>query len=111
MRNDLFYNSVKENERNKPVIDRFSQFSKDNPDTQIFLITAPRGGRYRYPYEDGAIIMLVPGHRIAFINLGDDGNEFENYVNDVVTDLNTISTTYRYITELLGPFVSSHVVP
>lgn len=97
MRNDLFYNAVKENELNKPVIDSFSQFSRNNPDTQIFLITAPLGGRYHYPYEDRAIIMLIPGHRITFINLGDDGEEYDNYVDDFVTDLNTISTTYRYM--------------
>ena len=97
MRNDLFYVQVKNKETCKSVIERFENYAKDHPETQIFLITAPLGGRYHYPYEDKALIMLVPGHKITFINLGTDGVEFTNYVDDVITDLNTISTTYRYM--------------
>lgn len=97
MRNDLFYNQAKETELNKPLAAKFEKYTKNNPDTQIFLITSPLGERYNYPYEENALIVLVPGHKITFINLGEECNSFDNYVADVISDLNTISTTYKYM--------------
>lgn len=97
MRNDLFYNQVKENAVNKPLINKFEKYARSHPDIQIFLITSPLGGRYSYSYEENAIIALIPGHRITFINLGEEGDAFNNYVDDVIADLNTISTTFKYM--------------
>ena len=94
MRNDLFYKQVKDNELNKQLVIRFEKYAKSHPDTQIFLISSPLGERYSYPYEENALIVLIPGHKITFINLADEGVKFDNYVDDVITDLNTISTTY-----------------
>ena len=97
MRTDLFYNQVRENEENKQLVGRFEKYAKNHQDIQIFLITSPLGGRYSYPYEEHAIIALIPGHRITFINLSDDGDAFNDYVDDVITDLNTISSTFKYM--------------
>lgn len=97
MRNDLFYNQVKENALNKLLINKFEKYARYHPDIQIFLISSPLGGRYSYPYEENAIIALIPGHRITFINLGDEGDAFNDYVDDVIADLNTISTTFKYM--------------
>lgn len=103
MRNDLFYNQAKETELNKQLASRFEKFAKSHPDIQVFLITSPLGERYSYPYEEHALILLVPGHRITFINLGEDGRTFDNYVDDVIADLNTISTTYKYMDHIGRP--------
>lgn len=97
MRNDLFYKQLKDNELNKQLVSRFEKYAKSHPDIQIFLITSPLGERYNYPYEENALIVLVPGHKITFLNLAEDGDDFNNYVDDVITDLNTISTTYKYM--------------
>jgi len=97
MKNDLFYIQAKETELNKRLVSKFEKYAKSHPDTQIFLLTSPLGGRYSYPYEDKALIVLIPGHRITFINLGEEGVDFDNYVDDVIADLNTISTTYKYM--------------
>lgn len=97
MRNDLFYNQVRENEENKQLVGRFEKYAKTHQDIQIFLITSPLGGRFSYPYEEHAIIALIPGHRITFINLSNDGDAFNDYVDDVITDLNTISSTFKYM--------------
>jgi superfamily I DNA and RNA helicase len=103
MRNDLFYNQVKETELNKPLATKFEKYAKSHPDTQIFLITSPLGERYNYSYEELALIVLIPGHRITFFNLGAPGSAFDNYVDDVITDLNTISTTYKYMEHIGRP--------
>lgn len=97
MRNDLFYNQVKENASNKLLVNKFEKYARFHQDIQIFLITSPLGGRYSYPYEENAIIALIPGHKITFINLGDDDVSFNDYVDDVIADLNTISTTFKYM--------------
>lgn len=103
MRNDLFYIQANENDQNKVLISKFEKYAKSYPDMQIFLLTAPLGGRYHYPYEEHALIVLVPGHKITFINLGEEGNDFNNYVEDVIADLNTISTTYKYMEHIGRP--------
>ena len=97
MKNDLFYIQAKETELNKRLLARFEKYAKSHPDTQIFLLTSPLGGRYSYPYEDNALIVLIPGHKITFLNLSEEGDDFDNYVDDVIADLNTISTTYKYM--------------
>lgn len=99
MRNDLFYNQVKENELNKELLSRFDKYSKSHPDIQLFLLTAPLGEKYHYSYEERAIITLIPGHKIIFINLGgnEEVNDFEDYVSDVIQDLNSISDKFKYM--------------
>lgn len=103
MRNDLFYNQAKETVLNKSLVMKFEKYAKTHPDTQIFLITSPLGERYNYPYEEQALIVLVPGHKITFFNFGEVGRAFDNYVDDVITDLNTISTTYKYMEHIGRP--------
>jgi superfamily I DNA and RNA helicase len=103
MKNDLFYNQAKETALNKSLVDKFGKYAKYHPDTQIFLITSPLGERYSYSYEEQALIVLVPGHKITFFNFGEEGRAFDNYVDDVITDLNTISTTYKYMEHIGRP--------
>lgn len=103
MRNDLFYNQAKETDLNKQLVKKFEAYARNNPDIQIFLLTAPLGGRYHYSYEDYAMMVLIPGHRIIFVNFGNAGIAFDNYVEDVVADLNTISTTYKYMEHIGRP--------
>lgn len=103
MKNDLFYIQAKETELNKRLFVKFEKFAKNHPDTQIFLLTSPLGGRYSYPYEENALIVLIPGHKISFLNLGEEGDDFDNYVDDVIADLNTISTTYKYMDHIGRP--------
>ena len=97
MKNDLFFCQVKENELNKQLITKFGKYANSNPGIQIFLLTSPLGERYHYSYEDRALIALIPGHKISFINLDKEGTDFENYVSDVIQDLNSISDKFKYM--------------
>lgn len=98
MRNDLFYKQIKKDSvQNKSVISKFEKYAKLHPDFQIFLITSPLGERYEYQYEENALIALIPNHKLIFLNLTDDTDSFEDYVEDVIQDLNSISDKYKYM--------------
>lgn len=97
MKNDLFYKQIKENDLNKPVVGLFEKYSKQHPDLQIYIITKPLGERYNYQYEENALIVLIPGHKMIFINLTEDEDHFEDYLDDVIQDLNSISDKYKYM--------------
>lgn len=73
------------------------KYAKQHPDLQFFIITSPLGERYTYQYEENALIVLVPNHKLIFINLIDKSDAFEDYVDDVIQDLNSISDKYKYM--------------
>lgn len=103
MRNDLFYKQIKENALNKPVIAIFEKYANTHADFQMYIITAPLGEKYEYQYEDRALIVLVPSHKLLFINLSDEEESFLDYVEDVIQDLIQcqISISIRILLDVL----------
>ncbi len=96
MRNDLFYKQIKENNQNKIVANKFEKYANSHSDFQVYLITSPLGERYSYQYEENALIVLIPAHKLLFVNLANDVDSFDDYVEDVIQDLNSISDKYKY---------------
>ena len=88
---------MKENPHNKTIIAQFENYSKTHFDAQLFLISAPLGERYSYAYEPYGVIVLSPGHKLIFLDLNDGGVNFDNYVEDVISDINSISDKYKYM--------------
>jgi len=97
MPNSLFFKKINENETNKSIIDKFEQYQKENPTEQIYVITAPLGENdYSYEYEDRALVVLSPKHKVLFIDLADDEDAFGEYCDDFVEDLGFISDKFNY---------------
>ena len=96
--NNKLYISCKETSKNKSVIDEFKTFlSEEEKTTQIYIITAPLGGKYTYDYEENVLVILIPKHKIIFLNLSEEKNtDFENYYEDFIEDLAFISDKYEY---------------
>lgn len=96
--NNRLYISCKETSKNKSVIDKFKTFlSEEEKTTQIYIITAPLGGKYTYDYEENVLVILIPKHKIIFLNLSEEKNtDFENYYEDFIEDLASISDKYEY---------------
>ncbi|WP_454960186.1 DEAD/DEAH box helicase [Capnocytophaga leadbetteri] len=96
--NNRLYISCKETSKNKSVIDKFKFFlSEEEKTTQIYIITAPLGGKYTYDYEENVLVILIPKHKIIFLNLSEEKNtDFENYYGDFIEDLASISDKYEY---------------
>ena len=97
MANSLFFNHVRENETNKHIIQKFEEYVESNPDEQIYLITAPLGEqKYQYEYEENTLVILSPKHKIIFLDLIDDEDTFEEYYEDFMEDLSSLSDKFNY---------------
>ncbi|MFK5976707.1 MAG: ATP-binding domain-containing protein [Sulfurovum sp.] len=97
MENSLFYNNIKENEINKEIIAQIKEYIENNPTEQIYLITAPLGeNKYSYDYEENMIVILSPKHKIIFLDLAGNEDNFEEYYEDFIEDLASISDKFNY---------------
>ena len=96
MANSLFYNHVKDNEKNNKIIQEIEQYAKDNSNEQIYVITAPLSeNKYTYEYEKNAIVILSPNHKIIFLDLDDDEDAFKEYYEDFIQDLSALSDKFK----------------
>ena len=97
MQNSLFYNHIEENDLNRKIIDSIEQYADNNPTDQFYLITAPLGeNKYSYSYEENSIVILSPKHKIVFIDLNNDKDEFDEYYDDFIEDVNSVSDKFKY---------------
>lgn len=96
MDNSLFFNHVEKNEGNIKIIKRLEEFVFNDSQQQIYLITAPLGEKYDYDYEKNVIVILSPKHKIIFLDLKNDEDNFEEYYEDFIEDLSSISDKFEY---------------
>ena len=87
---------TKSSDNNKSIISDLAVKVERDKDLQCYAITSPLGEKYKYDYEENALILLIPKHKIIFINLINDDENFNTYVDDVIDDLSSISDKYRY---------------
>lgn len=96
MENALFYNHLTANEKNAEKITLIENYCKKHIEEQIYLISSPLGDKYTYHYEQNVIILLSPKHKIIFINLGESEEQFEEFYEDFIEDLSSISDKFQY---------------
>jgi superfamily I DNA and RNA helicase len=95
--NSLFFNQVQENDNNRDIIRALEQYALKNPTEQLYLITAPLSEqKYHYEYENNALVILSPKHKIIFLDLANNEDEFEEYCEDFIEDLSSLSDKYNY---------------
>ena len=91
----FFYLQVEKNQKNHKLIDSVSTYCEQNK-VQAYLIDHPLGDtKYTYEYKD-ALVLLIPKHKITFITFSGSTQKFEDYVDDFIEDLGSISDKYRY---------------
>ncbi|ASG05427.1 DEAD/DEAH box helicase [Vibrio anguillarum] len=77
------------------VIDFFEEFSNKNK-CQVYLIKRPLGdAKYSYEYED-CLIVLIPNHKIIFLNFNNENDDFDDFYEDFIEDMGSISDKYQY---------------
>jgi len=97
MSNSLFFNHVNDNDKNRNIIERFEKYATEHPHEQLYLITAPLSEqKYHYEYEENAIVILSPKHKIIFLDLENNEEKFEEYYEDFIEDLTSLSDKYNY---------------
>ncbi|MFC4636078.1 DEAD/DEAH box helicase [Dokdonia ponticola] len=95
-----FYLHTEKNASNADLIDKLKKYSEENQ-TLIYVLDRPlTDQRYTYAYSD-SLIILSPKNKIAIIDYGDNEERFEDYVDDVIEDMGSISDKYLY-KEVLG---------
>ncbi|MDC7996920.1 DEAD/DEAH box helicase [Gilvibacter sediminis] len=95
-----FYLQAEKNTSNADLIDLLQNYSEENQ-ILIYVIDRPlTDQKYSYHYTN-ALIVLSPKNKIAILDYGDNKDQFEDYVDDVIADIWSISDKYLY-KEILG---------
>lgn len=98
---NFLYSQIERTDTNKAALNTIKSFVS-RAQLQSYLIKKPLGeAKYEYNYED-VIVLLIPGYKIMFINLGNpDDENFKYFCEDFIEDLGYISDKYDY-KEVIG---------
>lgn len=93
---DYFFSNIEPDATNRHVLSAIKEFSNRHKQ-QAYVLAAPlTDSKYQYSYSNG-FIYLSSKMRITFFTSDSlDSNEFNNYVDDVIEDVYSISDTYDY---------------
>jgi len=85
-----------DNEKNSFFIKKLEIYIK-NSKSQFYLINKPQSEqKYSYDYEKGVLVLLVPKHKIMFIDIDEKEDEFKSYEEDFIEDLGVLSDKFNY---------------
>jgi hypothetical protein len=97
MEKNILYIQVKENHANTEFLKEIEEYSIKNPDDQLYVINNPLGDKkYTYHYQDNVLVILSPKHKIIFVDLNNNRIEFDEYYDDFIEDLSSISDKFNY---------------
>lgn len=104
MENSLFYSGIQRDEYNGKLLDKLEAYSYDNS-VQVYVLNSPLGAEISTSYDyNGAIVVLIPKHKICFLNLRENcKNNFDEYCEDFIEDLGYLSEKYDYKVKLGRP--------
>ena len=104
MDKSLFYQSFQHDAEIEAFIGKLKDYAEKSSDgNSIYVINKPLGEKkYVYSYEK-AMVILVPKHKIIFLNYGKNADAFKDYVEDFLDDTGHISDKYDYLKVLGRP--------
>ncbi|SUZ34127.1 hypothetical protein ROE7235_03909 [Roseibaca ekhonensis] len=95
MTSSFFFNQANKSEENKQLLEQLEEWAAEN-NTQVYVVDGPLGDdKYEYSHV-GHIVALSPGRKIALINFGASEEEFEEFIEDFIEDVGSISDKYEY---------------
>ena len=95
--NSLFYCGVERKEIINNFIEKLDRYSEETS-RPIYIIEKALGNEGKideYEYKE-KIIVLIPKQKILLINLGKECEEFNDFVDDFIDDLEYLSKRYEY---------------
>ncbi len=100
---DTFYINaeLQEKNTNNKLINELKQYS-ESCNQQVYILKKPLLEReVEYDFDSGAIL-LIPNHKICFIDFinNEDEDEFKDYIDDVISDLESLVKDYGYLKRL-----------
>ena len=96
----LFYTNIENKEGIEEFFSALEEYAEKgiNP---VYIINRPlEEKKTSYGYEKG-IVVLIPKHKIMFINYGNNEEKFNDFYEDFVEDLGQLSKKYDYM-KILG---------
>jgi len=91
----LHFAQVEQNVKNDGFLNKISDFANSTKQN-AFVIDTPLGDeKYSYEYTK-AFLLLIPKYKILFFNFGDNEDSFDEFFDDFVEDIGSISDKYRY---------------
>lgn len=98
--NSLFYTNIENRDGIEELFDALEQYA-ENGINPVYIINKPLEERKSsYAYEK-AIVILIPKHKIIFVNYGNDKQQFEDFCEDFIEDIGQLSKKYDYV-KILG---------
>lgn len=95
MASSFFFLQADKNQKNHDFIDQLERLS-DERKLQIYIIDKPLGdSKYSYSHKS-SIVVLIPKHKIMFVDFSTNEEGFKSYCDDFIEDLGSISDKYRY---------------
>ncbi|MFV0513968.1 MAG: DEAD/DEAH box helicase [Jhaorihella sp.] len=95
MTSSFFFLQAEKNESNQTFYDELETWASSQK-AQVYAVSQPLGDdRYDYDYENCAVIMS-PGRKICLVSFSEDKEEFDNFVEDFLEDVGSISDKYEY---------------
>ncbi|WP_069384046.1 DEAD/DEAH box helicase [Halomonas caseinilytica] len=95
MSSSWFYLQANKNERNSSFLDALQNYAEEKLE-QTYVIDSPLGdSKYTYDY-DGALVVLVPKRKILFVDFQEGGEAFQEFVDDFLEDIGSISDKFLY---------------
>ncbi|MDH0241007.1 DEAD/DEAH box helicase [Aeromonas caviae] len=95
MPSSFFYLQVDKNDNNYALIEKISDFAEKKK-KQIYVVDRPLGDKkYTYNYSN-ALLILIPGYKLSFIDFGNNEDQFLDYCEDFIEDLGSISDKFKY---------------
>lgn len=95
MTSSFFYLQAEKDELNGRLLGELESWSSQTT-SQVYVVDRPLGDdRYEYSHTGHAIV-LSPGRKICLLNFSPDKDSFEEFVEDFVEDLGSISDKFEY---------------
>ncbi len=100
----LFYKGFDYNTEIDEFFDRLREYAEQNENgNPIYVLKTPLSDKkYTYGYEK-AVIILVPKHKLLFLDYGKNEEAFDDYVEDFLDDTGHLSDKYDYMRVLGRP--------
>ena len=96
--NSMFYmNFEVSSDSQKRCVEEIKRIGLDDIMNPIYLLKKPIiDKKADYDYQD-AFVVLMPRHKIIFINFGEEGELFEEFQDDFIDDIGYIAKKYDFI--------------
>jgi superfamily I DNA and RNA helicase len=95
-----FFLEAEKKSKNAALIEALKEYSESNQ-TLVYVIDRPlTDQKYSYKYSE-ALIVLSSKNKITIIDYGNNEDQFQDFVEDVIEDIGSISDKYLY-KEVIG---------